>query len=351
MRSRLPRLTAFVVAAALILSPVAVAAPSNAVDPGNGIISVTLVDDLGRPVSGAVELVPSDGSGPVSLGVPEGGGTPVAAASFTEEVPAGTYGAMVLGGWAGLTCVGLSTCSIATLMGGAGLAVGTGALTISEGATTPLTVTIATPKLTGTPGVGRPLAVSIPSGLTELAAALSGLGGLGGLGLGVSSDPTVAWNRNGVATGVTGLSYTPTGADAGSVVSATVTYPPILALMLGSVGAGAAPAPFTTEAVKIGKLTPSIKLSVPGKVVQGQRPKVYVNVKVGRAAVGGVVTFAVDKLRRQQGVLRSGLATFTLPRLRPGKHKVTASFAAAGAYNAAKATKTFVVKVKKSKKK
>ena len=48
--------------------------------------------------------------------------------------------------------------------------------------------------------------------------------------------------------------------------------------------------------------------------------------------------------------MRSGLATFTLPKLKPGKHKVTASFAAAGAYNAAKATKTLVVKVKKQKK-
>ncbi|KQW47590.1 hypothetical protein ASC77_14185 [Nocardioides sp. Root1257] len=348
MRSRLPRLTAVFAATALILGTVAVATPANAIDPGNGIIALTLVDDLGRPVQGAVELVPSDGSGPVSLGVPDGGGTPVAAASFAEEVPAGTYGAMVMGGWAGITCVGLSTCSIATLMGGAGLAVGAGALTITEGATTPLTITIATPRLTGTPGVGRPLAVSIPSSLSELGAAL---GGLGGIGLGLSSDPVVAWNRNGAPTGVTGLSYTPTGADAGSTVSATVTYPPLLALMLSSVGAGVAPAPFTTAAVKINKLTPSIKLSVPGKVLQGQRPKAYVNVTSGTALVGGVVTFAVDKLRAQQGVLRSGLATFTLPKLKPGKHKVTASFAAAGAYNAAKATKTFVVKVKKQKKK
>ena len=348
MRSRLPRLAAVLAAAALTMGTVAVATPADAIDPGNGIVSVTLVDGLGRPVAGSVELIPDDGSAPVFLGVPEGGGTPVAAASFTEEVPAGTYGAMVLGGWAGLTCVGLPTCSIATLLGGAGLTVGTGAFTINDGATKPLTVTIATPKLTGTPGVGRPLAVSVPSSLTELAAAL---GGLGGVGLGLSSEPTVAWNRNGVATGVTGLSYTPTGADAGSTVSATVTYPPILALMLGSVGAGAAPPPFTTGAVKIGKLTPSIKLSVPGKVVQGQRPKVYVNLKSGTAVVGGVVTFVVDKLRAQQGVLRSGLATFTLPKLKPGKHKVTASFGGAGAYNSAKVTKTFVVKAKKPKKK
>ncbi|GAA4705087.1 Ig-like domain repeat protein [Nocardioides conyzicola] len=347
MRSRLPRLTAVFAAAALILGTVAVATPANAVDPGNGIIALTLVDDLGHPVTGAVELVPSDGSGPVSLGVPDGGGTPVAASSFAEEVPAGTYGVLVMGGWAGLTCVGLATCSITTLLGGAGLAVGAGALTIGDGATAPLTVTIATPKLNGTPGVGRALTVSVPSSLTELGAALSGMGGLG---LGLSSDPVVTWNRNGGPIGVTGPSYTPTGGDAGSTISATVTYPVLLSLLFSTMGAGATPPPFTTAAVKINRLTPRIKLSLPGKVLQGQRPKAYVNVTSGTALVGGVVTFAVDKLRAQQGVLRSGLATFTLPKLKPGKHKVTVSFAAAGAYNAAKATKTVVVKAKKHKK-
>lgn len=344
MRSRLPRLTAVFAAAALILGHVAVATPATAADPGTGTIALTLVDDLGRPVSGAVELIPSDGSGPVYLGLPDGGGTPVAASSFTEAVPAGTYGVMVMGGWAGLTCVGLATCSIATLMGGAGHALGTGALTIGDGATVPLKVTIATPKLTGTPGVGRPLAVSVPSSLSELAAQLTSSGGIG---LGLSADPIITWNRDGAAIGVTGPSYTPSGADAGALISATVVYPALMALLFSSVGTGSAPPPFTTAAVKISRLSPRIKLSLPGKVLQGQRPKVYVNVTSGTALVGGVVTFAVDKLRKQQGVLRSGLVTFTLPKLKPGKHKVTASYAAAGAYNAAKATKTFVVKVKK----
>src|SRR5437868_113922 len=93
-----------------------------------------------------------------------------------------------------------------------------------------------------------------------------------------------------------------------------------------------------------------VAASAPGKIKQGKRPTAYVNVNVGQGVVGGVVTFVVDKMRPQQGVLRSGLVTFKLPKLKPGKHKVTATFAAVGAYNAASSTKTVVVKGKKAKK-
>jgi hypothetical protein len=328
-------------AGALIISPLAVAGQANAVDPGNGVISVKLVDDLGQPVTGSVQLFPAGDDDPITLGLPAIAGPPVAASSFVEEIPAGTYGALVLGGWAGMTCVGLSSCSPALL---SAPSLGAGAFTVPEGLTTPLTITIATPKLTGTPEVGLPLTVAVPSSLKELSALMAGLGG-GGLGL--PSDPAIAWNRNGSPLGAAGTTYTPTTADAGSTISATVTFPAIVGLLLGQMGGGIVPPPFTTSAVTINKLTPSIKLSVPGKVKQGKRPTAYVNVKVGSTPVGGVVTFVVDKLRPQQGVLRSGLATFKLPKLKPGKHKVTASFAAAGAYNAAKVTKTVVVKGKK----
>jgi hypothetical protein len=352
VRSRLPRLTAIFAVAALFLGPVAVAAPANAVDAGNGTLSVTLVDDLGRPVPGSVMLIPSDGSGAITLGVPAGGGSPLVSSSFTEEVEAGTYGAMVLGGWAGLTCVGLATCDLFSAIGGSPSALGAGAFTVNDGGATPLTITVATPKLTGAPGIGRPLTVSVPSTLGVLATTVGALvAGGGGFGVGVSADPIVTWNRNGAPLGSTGPAYTPTTADAGSVISATIVYPPILSLYFGVMASGVVPAAFTTAAVKIGKITPTVKLSVPGKITQGQRPKAYVNVKAGRATAAGVVRFAVDKLRPQQGVLRSGLVTFTLPKLKPGKHKVTALFAAAGGYNAAKVTKTVVVKAKKTKKK
>lgn len=359
MRKPLVRLIGLAAAGALIISPLAAAGPANAVDPGNGIISVKVVDELGQPVTGMVSLIPSGGGEPITLGLvedPDGDyAPPVAASSFVEEIPAGTYGAMVMGGWAGITCVGLTTCSATALMGlgGGAMPLGAGTFTVGEGGTTQLPITVASPKLTGTPGIGQPLAVSVPSSLTELGvvfgALLAGGGGIPGL-TGLSTDPVIAWNRNGSPAGVTGRTYTPTTADAGSAISATVTFPPLLGMYFGLMAPGVAPTPFTTAAVSIGKLTPSIKLSAPGKVKQGQRPAAYVNVKYGATLVGGTVTFTIDKLRPQQGVLRSGLATFKLPKLKPGKHKVTASFAAAGAYNAVKVTKTIVVKGKKAKK-
>jgi hypothetical protein len=273
-----------------------------------------------------------------------------------EEIPAGTYGAMVMGGWAGITCVGLATCSATAIMGmgGAAVPLGAGAFTVGDGGTTPLTITVATPKLTGAPGIGQPLAVSVPSSLTELGVLFSALlagggGGVPGL-LGLSADPVITWNRNGAANGVTGRTYTPTTADAGSSINATVTFPPLLGMYFGMMAPGVAPAPFTTAAVSISKLTPSVKLSVPGKIKKGKRPTAYVNVTYGATLVSGVVTFSVGKLRSQQAVLRSGLATFKLPKLKPGKYKVTASVAAAGSFNAAQTTKTVVVKGKKAKK-
>ena len=93
-----------------------------------------------------------------------------------------------------------------------------------------------------------------------------------------------------------------------------------------------------------------MKLSVPAKIKQGKRPSANVNVTSGQTLVAGVVTFVIGKARPQQAVLRSGLATFSWPKLKPGKHKITASFAAAGAYNAPMTTKTVVVKGKKAKK-
>jgi hypothetical protein len=328
-------------ATSLILAPLAAAGPANAIDAGNGIISVNLVDDLGQPVTGMVQLYTSGEDSPLYLGMSEGAGVPVANSSFTQEIPSGTYGALVIGGWAGMTCVGLSACSPALA---STPTLGADAFTVPDGGTKSLIVTIATPKLTGTPGVGMPLTVSVPSSLKELGSLAGGLAG------GLPTEPTIAWNRNGAPIGAAGPTYTPTTADAGGTVSATLTYPPLLSMLLSMSAPGTTPPPFTTAAVSISKLSPSVKLSVPGKIKKGKRPTAYVNVTYGQSLVGGVVTFSVGKLRSQQAVLRSGLATFKLPKLKPGKHKITASFAASGAYNAAKTTKTVVVKGKKAKK-
>jgi hypothetical protein len=346
------RLVGLAAAIGLVLSTFTAAGPASAVDPGNGIISVKVVDDLGRPVVANVQLFPAGDGDSVTLGTPEDsdeGATPVVAASYLEEVATGTYGALAAGGWAGMTCVGLATCSPTDMMGGAPPTLGAGNFDITEGSTTSVTIRIATPKLVGRPGVGQPLSVWVPNSLKELANLYAGLGG--GLGMGLSAAPTVAWNRNGVPNGGTGLAYTPTTADAGSRVSATISYPPILAFLLGSAGSGVVPRPFTTGAVSIGRLSPRIKLSVPRKIKSGKRPVAYVNVSAGQSAARGVVTFKAGRTRSQQAVLRSGLATFKLPKLKPGKHKVTVSIPADGAYNAAKVTKTVVVKGKKPKKK
>jgi len=351
VRTPLARLVGLAVASSLVLAPLAVAGPASAIGPGNGIISVKLVDDLGQPVTGTVQLIPSGGGVPLMLGVPAGAdpAVPVPAASFLEEIDAGVYGAVAVGGWAGVTCVGLSTCSPTALMSAWSVPLGAGSFAVNQGATTPLTITIATPKLTGAPGIGKPLTVSVPSSLKEVGVAAEGL--VGGSILGLSTDPVIAWNRNGSPSGMTGSTYTPTSADAGATISAMVTFPALQTLMLGQLAeAGVAPPPFTTAAVRINRLAPRIKIALPRKIQQGKRATAYVIVTTGSALVRGVVTFAVGKARPQRAGLRSGLATFKLPKLKPGRYKVTAAFAAGGAYSAAKSTKTIVVKGQKARK-
>ena len=181
---------------------------------------------------------------------------PVPASSFVDEIPTGTYGAMAMGGWAGITCVGLATCSATAIMGMSGGAVplGAGAFTVGEGGTTPLTITVATPKLhrwtrhrPAAGGLGAELADRL--GILFSALLAGGGGGVPGL-MELSTDPVITWNRNGASNGVTGRTYTPTTADAGSTITATVTFPPLLGMYFGMMAPGVAPAPFTTAGVR-----------------------------------------------------------------------------------------------------
>jgi hypothetical protein len=342
VRARLAQLVGLAAAGSLAFASL-VAGPASAADSGEGTISVTLVDDLGAPVIGSVQLV-GDGSGG-SLGVPEGGGAPVASSTFTEDVAAGTYGLMVLGGWGGITCVGLQSCNVMT-MSTDGPVLTAQAVTIPDGGSRAVTVVIGTPKLTGVGAIGSPLTVAMPAGMNDLTALMSMYGG--GLG-GLSSAPTIAWNRGGAPTGVTGSSYTVSTADAGSTVSATVTYPPLIPLLFSSLAPGLpTPSPFTTAAVSVPKLDPTVTLSAPATLKQGKKASVYVNVKYGESPVPGVVSLKIPGKQTVQGVLHAGLATFKLPVLKPGTHRLTAEFAAVGAYNGASTTK--VVKVQKPKK-
>lgn len=322
MHRRLTRVVAL--AATLLLTPLA----ATAAEPAEGTLSVTVVDDRGRPVvfAGAV----TQGAGPIELAA----GTAYLASTTVKRLPPGTYGIAVLGGWGGLICQGLASCT--PTFGSSALTAD--AVTVTEGATTAVTLTAPTPTMTGTGAIGRPLAVVVPSGLTALGAAIVSLVG----GEPASFVPKVAWRRDGTPTGATGLTYRPTSRDAGHAVSAVVTFPPMLASYFTLTGVSAlAPAPVTTAPVSVPKATPVLTVDAPNRIRQGRRPTVFVEVDDELAT--GPVRLAIKGERSVVAMLRSGLARFRLPSLGPGRHRLSVSYRGSAEFEPATATATIAV--------
>jgi len=315
-------------AAALVLNPLVGSAPAAAADPGAGSLSVSVVDDRGQPVvfAGAV----AHGAGPVELAA----GTAYLASTTVKSLPVGTYGIAVLTGWGGLVCRGFSPCT--PDFGTAPLT--PDAVTVSEGTTTSVTLTSPTPTMTGTGALGQPLTVVVPSGLTAVGDAI--IAAIGGEP--ASFAPKVAWRRDGAPIGATGLTYRPTSRDAGHAITAVVTFPPKLAGYYAMTGVSAlVPTPLTTAAVAVPKATPELSVDVPRKVTQGRRPTVFVEVDDNAAT--GPVRLAVTGARTQVAPLRSGLARFRLPVLKPGRHRVTVTYRGSAEFEPATATATITV--------
>jgi Bacterial Ig-like domain (group 3) len=300
-------------AAALALTPLVGAAQATATDPPAGTLTVSMVDDHGRPVvfagsvargAGAVELV----AGPAYFG-----------STVSTKLPPGTYGIAALGGWGGLVCQGFSSCT--PDFGTAPLTAD--AVKVTDGGTIAVTLTAPTPTVAGPASVGKPLSVVVPSGLTTLGAAIVAF--VGGEPAGFA--PSVAWRRDGVSTGASGLTYTPTIRDAGHTVTAVVSYPPRLTgylMLLG--GTALVPPPVTTAGLAVPKLAPAISLDVPQRFVPGKRPTVFVEIDHRAGPATGTVNLAISGARPMTAALRSGLARFRLPRLSPGKHRLTVTY-------------------------
>jgi hypothetical protein len=301
------------ISASLLLAPVAAAVPAQAADPGHGTLTLKIVDAAGRPVVAQPMLVSTTGSG-----APLGG--PVASSTYTGDLPVGKYGVAVIGGWGGFTCAGIANCSIAGFTSSDGPRVSTPVITVTDGGTTTYTVRTPLPRLAGAGKVGGRLNVALPSGLTAMASYVDSVAG-DDAPPGLSTEPGVVWLRDGKAiAGKRGEYYVPSGADAGHRISARVTYPSLLAAFFSSIGSTDAmvPGPVTTGAVKVTKVTPRLRLRVPGKVHRGTRPEVWLNVSAGGVDVSGVAQVRVGKGHAVRAKVRHGFARFHLPKLGVG---------------------------------
>ena len=335
MSARFPRLIGLAAAASLIATPL-IASPAHAAPDGLGSATITIKDDLGAAVKGMVQLIPVDDTLSAYMMTPTVADTLQSSYTATD-IPVGDYALVVMGGWPLVTCVGITPCGF----GGLSLVptvtepTVTKVITVTdEGAAATSTVVTETPKLTGTPRVGETL---------EVVSAVDFGEELGDL-IGEFVAPKIVWQRNGTKiAGAKGTDYTLKPRDAGTKVSATISYPGLLKLLTSAMPGGAdlAPAPITKTTATVTKNASSTSLKVSGGTA-------YVRVSGNADELTGWVQVSVKGQRPIWARVQEGFVPVSLPTLKAGKYKVTAAYQGNGELNGSSDSAT--VKVKKAKK-
>lgn len=339
MRIPFARLAGLVAAASLLVAPFVATAPAQTSTPGTGTLTINVVDDLGQPVK-AVALVINLAGTATQLG----GNDIPAASTITGEIPQGSYGVVVFGGWSGITCFGIQTCSFMTFAGGGGAPiVGTPAVVMADQGSQTINVTTATPTMVGSGRVGSTLtAVTPPS--------LSGFAGFYAL-YGYNAEPTYAWLQDGSPlAGATSKTYVVPASAVDKSLSAQLTYPTIVSYFIQSYfNTDLTPAPFTTAPVKVTKTVPVLKMSLPAKIRFGQRPSALITLSSEGKQLVGLVRIKIKGKPTLNGRVRAGFAEVKLPKLKPGTYKLSATFSGTDVYAPVTTTKKLVVKAKKKK--
>lgn len=334
MPTRFPRLVGLAAVASLIATPLIVASPAHAAADGLGSATITIKDDTNAPVKGIVQLIPVDDTMSSYTMAPT---SPDALqSSYTAtDIPVGDYALVVMGGWPLTTCVGVTPCGFSGLsLVPTGEPTVTKAITVTdEGAAATSTVVTATPKLTGTPRVGETL---------EVASAVDFGEELGDL-IDEFVAPKIVWQRNGTRIpGAKGTEYTLKPRDAGTKVSATISYPGILKLLTSAMPGGAdlAPAPITKTTATVTKNASTTSLKVSGGTA-------YVRVSGNADELTGWVQVSVKGQKPIWARVQEGFVPVDLPSLKAGKYKVTAAYQGNGELSGSSDSVT--VKVKKAK--
>ncbi|MEI5673387.1 MULTISPECIES: Ig-like domain repeat protein [Nocardioides] len=323
-------------AAAALLVPVVSAGPAAAVpDDGRGVVVVKVVDQAGKPVTAIVELYKSGEADPDGL---TGTLTPPNTTTF-DATEVGRYGVSTMSPWGGLSCHGVTPCNYLGMQGAPGATTVSvpGVLPVTDSETPAVyTVRLAAPgTITGTAAVGKRLTMTWSPTMKNLIDTYT-LVGAGALA------PGVQWLRDGVAIpNAIGNTYDPTGADAGRVVSARLSYPSSVVLVPG---AGFDAAPRTIGGRRVARATSVTTVDVfRKKVVQGRSPGLRVDVTAGDLPATGKVKIKIGK-RTYQKTLRNGSARVPVPgTLKPGRYKVVATYLGNASYSASKGTGRFSV--------
>jgi hypothetical protein len=303
------------------------AATSAHAAPGDGTVTVTMVDEHGDPMPGAIYL--SSGSGFAD--------TLMAASTGTFTVPPGTYGVFAITPWGGMQCVGFDPCDYYAVGSGSGVL--DGSVVVGAGQDTPVVVTGEKPVSLSGPGrVGSPLSLVFSDGMSMM---MDYLGGYGGAGL----APTVTWLRNGEPiAGEAGETYRPVGSDVGKALSARLEYTGIALAQFQSIS-GAPVTPRSTQSVEIDRVpTSTFTRMVRSTITTAQRGVARVDATAKNMIVTGKATVKVGEWSVTRA-LRNGRLTVRLPALKPGTYKVEASYDGTNVFdNSTAKVRTLVVK-------
>jgi hypothetical protein len=306
------------------------AAPAAEAAPDKGTIHVTVFDENGDPMTGAIWVFASDGGAYYATTL----------ADYTTSVHPGSYGVMSLSPWGGMLCAGLDPCDYTAIFEtGTGVAPTDGTVQVVSGQTTEVSLHAVYPvTLLGQGLVGKPLRVKLSDDMQRLLDNAPSI-------FGPDMTPTVTWSRDGTTiVGADDFDYTPTAKDVGHDVAAVLSYDGLARSQWQRTTDGSVPDRPAGKIHVTGVPTKAYVTLPHASIEAGQRGGVRVEVTAPNAIVTGKVTLSVGSWKVTQP-LRNGTARARLPLLAPGSYAVHASYRGDGIYNSSTAKpKTLTVK-------
>ncbi|QIG41847.1 Ig-like domain repeat protein [Nocardioides anomalus] len=321
---------------ALAASVLLVAADPAHAAPADTTLTVSVVDQYGRPTAGVVTTFGQDGTPYVE--------TPLAVRTdHVFSVPSGAgYSFSSVTPWSGSDCLGIANCPAAGQPSGF-----TPVVTVPVDTPTAYTIHVTVPTITGSTAVGSPLSIQIPESLQRFNAAFptapppfTGLS---------TTNPT-QWKRGAAAIpgATTNPTYTTVAADAGQPVAAVLSPSAAQSAIFSAAAAGYTVPPFTTNAVAVdpGSAQTKTKVKLAQHVRVGQKVTMTIKVKAtGGSTPDGKVTVRIGTFKAAKKLDEDGEALINLPRLEAGTYKVLAKYSGSEGFEKSKARKiTLTVK-------
>lgn len=330
MRTHLVRAGAALGAAALTVSTLFVTAgAAHAVATGN--LTVSIVDQYGRPAAGAVMAFDSSGT-PVAEDGGSGGGLlgggHIAPTHTFTGVPVDGYEFEVLTPWSGIDCYGVSPCGVVS-----GPSAYVPVVNVTADGNAAFTAHVTMPTVTGSTSVPSTLSIATAPNFQTVIGIYSIYGGGG--------PTTYQWTRDGAdIPGATGATYNTVPADGSKQIAARLSPSPGVSLIFGS--SGYTVSPYTTQPVTMAKFTPAktkTKVQVPKSIRVGSRVSLKVKIK-SKSKVGGApqgqVTVTIGQLKIRKKI-KNGSVFINLPNLKAGSYKVSVAYSGSDYFAKSKA--------------